>query len=124
MEGLANFPPSRQQIPDFALAKTLINQEDYASIVLSAAHPSSRLPAFLHARLQIGPLLPRPEPPGHALLDLLVDRIELSQPQGCDKGTDQTRTWKVDALTKSATQHSKTNALAGGGELIQKTLSC
>ena len=105
------------------LGKTVINQEHCALIALGADHATGRLHDLLQARIQIGVVIPCSEQRGHALFDLFIDRVELAQPQGGDKRANQACARQVDAFSKCAAQHRKTDALPGQGETVEKPLT-
>ncbi|MNL56452.1 hypothetical protein D3C87_1799520 [compost metagenome] len=54
---------------------------------------------------------------------MFVHRIELGQPQGGDKCTDQPGTGQIDAFTKGPAQYCKADPLAVGVELVEKLLA-
>ncbi len=116
-------PPTRQQLPDLALAKTIVDQHHHPLILLRTDHPPSGLHHFLHTGIKIGVVITGTENGGHAPFQLLVHRIELRQTQRSDKCADQPGTGQIDAFTKGPSQHRKADPLAVGVELIEKLLT-
>ncbi|MNQ96177.1 hypothetical protein D3C85_1117710 [compost metagenome] len=103
--------------------EAVIDQQYRATILRATNHPARRLDDLLHPGIQVGVVEPGAEQPGHALLDLFIDRVDLGQPEGGDKGADQARTRQVDAFGKGAAQHSETDALALGSKTFEKALA-
>ena len=84
-------PPARQQLLHLVLGKTVIDQEQRALIALGTEHSPGGLHHSLPTGVQIGVVLAGTQQCGHGLLYLFIDRIQLRQPQGRNKGADQAR---------------------------------
>ncbi len=86
-------PPCRKHLLHPGLGEAFIYQHQHAPVLVSTDNPASRLDHFAHTRVKIGVVKTRTKLPTQALLELLVDRVDLRQPQGGDKRPDQPRTW-------------------------------
>ena len=84
-------PPPWEHLLHPGLGKALINQHQYATVLVTSDNPARRLDHLAHPRVEIGVIEPRTKLPPKALLELLVDRVDLRQPECCDKRADQAR---------------------------------
>ncbi len=71
------------------LAKPVIDQQYHPAILLGADYAAGRLHDFLQAGIQVGVVVTIAKDRRHALFHLLIDRVELRQPQGGDERADQ-----------------------------------
>ncbi|MNI22809.1 hypothetical protein D3C73_763730 [compost metagenome] len=92
-------------------------------ILLRTDDPSSGLNHFLYAGKQVGVIVASAENRSHALFQLLVDRVQLGQPQGGDERTDQPCAGQIDAFAERTAEHCKADALAVFGEPVEKVLA-
>ncbi|MNT93548.1 hypothetical protein D3C71_1681750 [compost metagenome] len=61
--------------------------------------------------------------PPQALFELLVDRVDLRQPQGSDKRANQPRAGQIHPFAESAAQYGKAHTSAIGDKAIEKCLA-
>src|SRR5687768_10704004 len=87
---------------------------------MSANDAARGLHHLLYAWKEISVVVTGLEGRIHALLDLLVDGIDLRQPEGCDKGSRQALAGEVDAFGKGSAQHGKSYPVSRRGEACQK----
>src|SRR5688500_19019831 len=87
---------------------------------MSANDAARGLHHLLYAWKEISVVVTGLEGRIHALLDLLVDGIDLRQPEGCDKGSRQALAGDVDAFGKGSAQHGKSYPVSRRGEACQK----
>src|SRR6185437_8379969 len=74
-------------------------------------------------RIEVGVLVPGSEPLLQPSTDLPVDRIQLWQPEGGDKGADEAPARKIDALGKRPSQDGETDSAGMLFEAREKRLA-
>lgn len=120
---MADRPPAREQLLNPGFGETVIDQHHHTAILLGADHPAGGLHDFLYPGKQVSVVITGTEDRRHALLQLLVHRVQLRQPQGSDKSADQPCARQVDAFAEGSTEYCKADPLTVRGELLEEGLT-
>ncbi|MNF12350.1 hypothetical protein D3C80_2138020 [compost metagenome] len=70
-------PPGGKHLLHPWLGEALVDQQQHATVVITADNPPGGLDHLAHARVQVGIVEPRAKLTTQALFELLIDRVDL-----------------------------------------------